>query len=120
MRSVGLVAVLLMAAWVGAAEAAPLRLALGECPAAYPVDCGTYCCESGSYCTGDEGCCPNGTWDSGDGYCIPDGHPYCGDGKFCSPGNTIACRGTCYSGAREAVEDGCPVSEQIVCGAPAR
>lgn len=107
-----------MAVGLPAAVAGPLQLAQGgECPAGYPVDCGDYCCPAGNYCT-DGGCCPNGTWDSGDGYCIPDGHPYCGDGKYCNPGDTIACRGYCYRGAREAVEDGCPVSEHIVCGGP--
>lgn len=116
------VAIIIMVLGLGAAVAGatPLQTAQGgECPAGYPVDCGDYCCEEGSYCT-DGGCCPYRTWDSGDGYCIPDGHPYCGDGKYCTPGSTIACRGACYRSAREAEEDGCPVAEHIVCGAPAQ
>lgn len=120
MRSIGLGVVVFVIGLLGAAEAGPLRLVQSDaCPADYPVECDTYCCEAGSYCSSGDGCCPYGTWDSGDGYCVPDGHPYCGEGKYCDPGDTIACGGTCYLGADEAVEDGCPVSEHIVCGAPA-
>jgi hypothetical protein len=119
MRSVGWATVLFLFGLAGAGGA-PLQLVQGDaCPADYPVDCGTFCCEAGSYCTGD-GCCPEGTWDSGDGYCIPDGHPYCGDGKYCDPGDAIACRGICYTGAGDAVENGCPVSEHLICGGPAQ
>lgn len=117
MPSVGLATALFLIGLSGAAaNAAPLRLAQGECP----VDCGTYCCEAGSYCAGGDGCCPDGTWDTGDGYCVPDGYPYCGDGKYCNPGDTISCGGNCYRGARDAVDAGCLVSQHIVCGGPAQ
>lgn len=93
---------------------------LYECPAEFPVDCDTYCCEAGHYCTADGGCCPYGTYASGDGYCVPEGHPYCGNGKYCYPGDTIACgsTGQCYLGARDAVDAGCPVWDHVVCGSP--
>lgn len=109
MRSIGLVVALLL---IGVSAAVA-----DECPDGYPVDCGSYCCGANSYCSGS-GCCPNGTWDSGDGYCVPDGHSYCGDGKYCDASDTIVCAGTCYSDAGQAVDDGCPVSEHIVCGSP--
>lgn len=113
-RLIGVATALFMVGLVSATtHAAELQQAQSECS----VDCGSYCCEAGSYCTGG-GCCPDGTWDTGDGYCIPDGYPYCGSGKYCSPGDTIACGGRCYRDAREAAEAGCPVSEHIVCSSP--
>lgn len=121
MRSVGWTTGLLVGLLAAAANAAPLQLVQANaCPTDFPVDCGAYCCAAGSYCTDGDGCCPDGTWDSGDGYCIPDKHPYCGDGKYCDPGDAISCGGNCYRGASDAIEDGCPVSQHIVCGGPAR
>ncbi len=107
------------ALWSMTAAGEPL-LAQSYCPNDAPVDCGGYCCAHGAYCTAFGGCCPIGYYDTGDGHCIPENHPYCGSGKYCPPSTTVACREACYDSAADAVIDGCPIEEHVVCGLPGR
>ena len=77
------------------------------CPDGYPVDCGSYCCTSDSYCAAG-GCCPLGTSSCGDtccdsgyfcgsggGYCCAEGTDDCGDG--CCPQGYRCCGDGCCS-----------------------
>jgi hypothetical protein len=85
-----------------------------ECPYGYPVDCGTYCCESGAYCEGG-GCYANQPDPGGGGSC-PGGYPVdCG--TYCCESGAFCQDGGCYANQPDpGGGDSCPAGYPVDCG----
>jgi hypothetical protein len=105
----------------------PSQLQLAQsCPADAPVDCGEFCCGSGTtcmvsaccggtYCGGDL-CCASGYSCETECHCRP-GQGYCTSG--CCPSDrphTCAESDRCFTTAQDAVDNGCTWASVEVCG----
>jgi hypothetical protein len=91
------------------------QVAQAVCSTGYPVNCGSYCCESGYSCVGGS-CCPVGYPTLCGGLCCEVGNA-CIDGLCCPAGYTVSCRGQCCEAGSWCIDGICsPPGYPVNCG----